>query len=90
MEEINGREYFDRLRSEMVAENFGIDKDPADITPEDIRALPPVPGLKLLSAERRWPKRLTAEETARRALRSEAFLKMPVVHFPAEETQEEA
>lgn len=79
MEKIDGREYFARLRAEMIAENFGIDKDPADITPVDIRALPPVPGLKLLpfdpahdseSLPSAGLKRLTAEETAQARQRS--------------------
>jgi hypothetical protein len=94
MEEMNGREYFDRLHAEMIAEEFGPDVDPATITPVDIRALPPIPGLRLLpfdpahdseSLPAAGLKRLTAEETAERALKAETFLKRPVVRFPAEE-----
>jgi hypothetical protein len=89
---MDGRLYF----REKLAQELGRDLDPAEITPDKIRALPPIQNLQrlpggtpLASDSETMPStgliRLTPEETALRALRSEAFLRMPPKVFAAEE-----
>jgi hypothetical protein len=89
---MDGRLYF----REKLAQELGHDLDPAEITPDKIRSLPPISHLKILphgipmaSDSEVLPSagliRLTPEETALRALRAEAFLRMPPTIFAAEE-----
>jgi hypothetical protein len=94
MEKINGREYFRLHFAEYVAKVLGPDIDPDSLSPADIRALPTTkvlehPPFRPESDSEAMPsfglKRLAPEETLERMWRSERFLKMPEVHFPAEE-----
>lgn len=83
-----GRSYFESRLAKMAAD---MGKRPHDLTPEDIRSLPPLEGLKRLHETgtysdigRTGLKLLTPEETIEARVKSEELLNMPPTKFDLE------